>query len=160
MARYKKETLEGKTVKELRRLVVDLGIPGFTKRPKADIVDAIFGKYGVGAKASSGTLAKATPAKESGPLTQVAFEGESVMTKPSAAFGNKTTTTIRVSCGASSGKFPVLGKSVKEVGDFLREVLNVSKLSTGLVNGKDVPAEYVMKAGDTLEFLKPAGKKG
>jgi len=161
MARYKKETLEGKTVKELRRLVVDLGIPGFTKRPKSEIVDAIFGKYGVGAKASSAPAASVTKkAAVSGPISQVSFEGESVMTKPSAAFGSKTTTTIRVSCGASSGKFPVLGKSVKEVGDFLREVLNVSKLSTGLVNGKDVAADYVLKEGDTLEFLKPAGKKG
>ena len=153
MARYKKETLEGKTVKELRRLVVDLGIPGFTKKPKATIVDAIFAKHGVGA-ASSATISK------SAPISQVAFEGESVITKPSAPFGSKTSTTIRVSCGASSGKFPVTGKTVKEVGEFLREVLNVSRLSTGLVNGKEVQADYTLKAGDVVEFLKPAGKKG
>jgi hypothetical protein len=157
MARYKKETLEGKSVKELRRLVVDLGIPGYTKTPKATIVDAIFAKYGVGAK-SDGTISKA--AASSGPVSQVSFEGESILTKPSAPFGSKTTTTLRVSCGASSGKFPVTGKTVKEVGEFLREVLNVSTLSTGLVNGKEVPADYILKAGDTLEFLKPAGKKG
>jgi len=156
MARYKRETLEGKTVKELRRLVVDLGIPGFTKKPKDTIVDAIFAKYGVGA--ATAKISKVAAA--SGPITQVSFEGESILTKPSAPFGSKTTTTLRVSCGASSGKFPVTGKSVREVGDFLREVLNVDRLSTGLVNGKEVPADYVLKSGDNLEFLKPAGKKG
>jgi hypothetical protein len=36
----------------------------------------------------------------------------------------------------------------------------VDKLSTGLVNGKEVAGDYKLKAGDNLEFLKPAGKKG
>ncbi len=90
----------------------------------------------------------------------VEFTAQSTLTKPEAPFGNKTTTTVHVSCGASSGNFPVAGRTVKEVGEFLREVLNVDSLSTGLVNGKDVDAGYVIKPGDNLEFLKPAGKKG
>ena len=69
-------------------------------------------------------------------------------------------TTIQVSCGASSGAFPVEGKNVREVGEFLREVLNVDKLSTGLVNGKEVQGDYVLKSGDNLEFMKPSGRKG
>ena len=93
-------------------------------------------------------------------LTGIQFTGQSTITKPDAPFGSRATTTIHVSCGASSGNFPVAGKSVKEVGDFLREVLNVDRLSTGLVNGKEVDAEYVLNSGDNLEFLKPAGKKG
>ena len=52
MARYKRETLESKTVKDLRQLVVKLGIPGFTKKPKATIIDAIMSKYGVTATAA------------------------------------------------------------------------------------------------------------
>jgi hypothetical protein len=36
----------------------------------------------------------------------------------------------------------------------------VDRLSTGLVNGKEVDASYVLKNGDRLEFLKPAGRKG
>jgi hypothetical protein len=36
----------------------------------------------------------------------------------------------------------------------------VDKLSTGLVNGKDVDGSYILKQGDVLEFLKPAGRKG
>jgi hypothetical protein len=91
-----------------------------------------------------------------------AVEGtfQSTLTKPGEPFGFKTSTTIQVSCGASSGRFPVAGRTVAEVGEFLREVLNVSKLSTGLVNGKEVEGSHVVKEGDVIEFLKPAGKKG
>ncbi len=155
-ATYTRETLEAKTAVELKRMCVDeLAIPGMTKKPKDTVIAAILDKFG----SSRATLAKpaaATPAAMSG----VAFQAQSVLTKPGAAFGSKTSTTIQVSCGASSGNFPVAGRSVKEVGDFLREVLNVDRLSTGLVNGKEVGAEYVLNPGDTLEYLKPAGKKG
>ena len=148
MARYKRETLEGKTVKELRQLVVKLGIKGKTKLPKTMIIDAIMGGGGGGASIS--------------PKALEGVEGtfQSSLTKPDAPFGFKTSTNVQVSCGASSGRFPVVGRSVAEVGEFLREVLNVSKLSTGLVNGKEVDGNTILKEGDVLEFLKPAGKKG
>ena len=151
MARYKRETLEGKTVKELRQLVVKLGIKGKTKLPKSEIVDAIMGTGG-----GSGGGASISPKA----LEGVEGTFQSSMTKPGAPFGFKTSTNVQVSCGASSGRFPVVGRSVAEVGEFLREVLNVSKLSTGLVNGKEVEGNYTLKEGDVLEFLKPAGKKG
>lgn len=151
MARYKRETLEAKTVKELRQLVVKLGIAGKTKLPKNMIIDAIMGGGGGSSKPAA--------------ISSKALEGvegtfQSSMTKPSAPFGFKTSTTMQVSCGASSGRFPVVGRTVAEVGEFLREVLNVSKLSTGLVNGKEIAGDYVLQEGDVLEFLKPAGKKG
>ena len=152
MARYKRETLEGKTVKELRQLVVKLGISGKTKLPKTMIIDAIMVSGGGGGGASI--------AKSSGPIEGIEGAFQSSMTKPDAPFGSKTSTTIQVSCGASSGRFPVTGRTVLEVGDFLREVLNVDKLSTGMVNGQEVAGNYVLKEGDVLEFLKPAGKKG
>lgn len=153
MARYKRETLEGKSVKELRQLVVKLGIKGKTKLPKASIIDAIMGPGGGGGGAS---IAPSSSKKIEG------LEGsfQSSMTKPGESFGFKTSTTVQVSCGASTGRFPVTGRTVAEVGEFLREVLNVSKLSTGLVNGKEVDGTYVLKEGDVLEYLKPAGKKG
>ena len=154
-ATFTKDQLEAKTAVELKRMCVDeLAIPGMTKKAKDVVIDSILGKFG----ASKATVAKAaTPAAA---IAGVAFNAQSVLTKPGAPFGSKTSTTIQVSCGASSGNFPVAGRSVKEVGDFLREVLNVDKLSTGLVNGKEVGAEYTLKPGDTLEYLKPAGKKG
>lgn len=143
---YTREQLEEKTCKELKRMCIDeLGITGVSKKVKDIVIDAILDKY---------------ESETEAPMSGVAFSGHSVMTKPDAEFGSRTTTTIHVSCGASSGNFPVVGRSVRQVGEFLREVLNVDQLSTGLVNGKEVDAEYILQQGDNLEFLKPAGKKG
>jgi len=159
MARYKRETLEGKTVKDLRTLVVKLGIPGYTKRPKDTIIDAIMAKYGVVGSPSSAAIVKDGPAQVP-PLTGIEATFQSSITKPSLQKRDRLSTTIQVSCGASAGRFPVAGQKVAVVGEFLREVLNVDKLSTGMVNGKEVDGDYILKAGDNLEFLKPAGKKG
>jgi len=155
MARYKRETLEGKTVKELRRLVVKLGIVGMTKRPKEEIVAAIFAKHGVeGAKKKKSKKAAVKP------LTGITGSFTSSLERPSAKFGHKTETKVRVSSGASSINAPVVGKTIKEVGQFMREVLNVSKLSTGVVNGKEVGPSYIIQKKDNIEFIKPAGSKG
>jgi len=154
MAQYKRETLEGKTVRDLRQLVVKLGIVGYTKKPKDVIIDAIMAKHGV-----AGSISTAAMVSDSG-LSGVEATFQSSITKPDLAKRDRLSTTIQVSCGASTGRFPVTGRSVAEVGEFLREVLNVDKLSSGLINGKEVPADYILKAGDNLEFLKPAGKKG
>ncbi len=151
MARYKRETLEGKSVKELRQLVVKLGITGKTKLPKASIIDAIMGKGG-GASVAASVAPKA--------IEGIEGTFQSALTRPDSPFGFKTSTTVQISCGASSGRFPVVGRTLAEVGEFLREVLNVSKLSTGLVNGKEQDGSYVVADGDVVEFLKPAGKKG
>jgi len=148
---FNKEQLERKTSRELKRMCVEeLNLPGLTKKTKDVVVDAIMAQYGSG----SATISKAAP------VTGIEFTGISTMTKPDGAFGSRTTTTIHVSCGASSGNFPVVGRTVKQVGEFLREVLNVDRLSTGLINGKEADGDYVLKQGDNLEFLKPAGKKG
>lgn len=153
MATFTREQLNAKTSVELKRMCVDeLAIPGMTKKPKAVVIDAIISKFRA---ASSASVSGGKTA-----MSGVAFQAQSTITKPDAPFGSKTSTTIQVSCGASSGAFPVAGRNVSEVGEFLREVLNVDRLSTGLVNGKEVGADYVLKPGDTLEFLKPAGKKG
>lgn len=149
---FTRAQLEEQTSKALKRMCIDeLGIVGVSKKDKEAVIQAILAKGGAGS---------ATVSKGKDPLKGIEFTGQSTMTKPEAGFGKKTSTTIQVSCGASSGTFPVAGRTVKEVGEFLREVLNVDRLSTGLVNGSDADAEYVLKPGDTLEFLKPAGKKG
>ena len=150
---FNRSDLEAKTSKELKRMCIDeLSIVGVSKKPKDDVIDTIMAQFG--GKSGGASIAKDTK------VTGIAFSGQSTLTKPGAPFGSRTTTTIHVSCGAYSGNFPVAGKTVKDVGDFLREVLNVDRLSTGLVNGKEVGADYVLKDGDNLEFLKPAGKKG
>jgi len=148
---YTRENLKEMTVTALRRLCVDqLGLPGLTKKKKKVIIKAIM--------LSQKADVAITP--EVDDLKGIEFAGNSVMTKPDGDFGEKTTTTIQVACGASSGAFPVQGRSVAEVGEFLREVLNVDKLSTGLVNGKEVAGDYELKVGDSLEFMKPSGRKG
>jgi len=159
MAQYKRETLEGKTVRDLRQLVVKLGIPGQTKKPKGVIIDAILAKYGE-AGGSTASITNDGPSRVAGPMSGISAQFQSSVTKPGLPKRDRLSTTIQVSCGASSGAFPVVGRQVAEVGEFLREVLNVDKLSTGLVNGKEVSGDYTLKAGDNLEFLKPAGKKG
>ena len=158
MTTFTREQLESKTAKDLKNMCVyELNIPGMTKKPKDIVVDAILAKYGAPAeKAAVKEVAKPAMASMAG----VEFTAQSVMTKPGESFGRKTTTTIHVSCGANSGNFPVAGRTVKEVGEFLREVLNLDSLSTGLVNGNQAEAGYVLQPGDNLEFLKPAGRKG
>jgi hypothetical protein len=158
MAQYKRETLEEKTVRDLRQLVVKLGIVGYTKKPKSEIIDAIMAKYGVATTSAAAAIAADGPITSA--LSGVEATFQSSVTKPGLKPGDRLSTTVQVSCGASSGRFPVAGRSVAEVGEFLREVLNVDRLSTGLVNGKEVASDYKLKEGDTLEFLKPAGKKG
>jgi len=157
---YKRETLELKTDKELKRMCSQrLGIHGVSKKRKHEVIDIIMSKYG---KAGKKKALKASKAPVEAPAKLEGVEGsfQSSLTKPGADFGFKTSTTVQVSCGANTGKFPVVGRTVAEVGEFMREVLNVDKLSTGLVNGKDVDGNYILKTGDVLEFLKPAGRKG
>jgi hypothetical protein len=55
----------------------------------------------------------------------------------------------------------VKGISLTDALDFLlKDAFNISDLNTGLINGKSVSGDYVLKSGDNLEFLKPAGEKG
>jgi hypothetical protein len=147
---FTREELENKTVKELRSMVVDSGLVGISKKRKNVLIDSL---VSLGEPDDDSTV-------ESDKVSAIEFQARSVMTRPDAEAGARTTTTIHVSCGASSGNFPVVGKSVGEVGNFLREVLNVDRMSTGLVNGQSVDNDYILKEGDNLEYLKPAGRKG
>lgn len=157
MTTFTREELELKTVPELRQMCVyDLGIPGMTKKPKEIIINAIMEKFGARVNRPYAAQEQVAPAG----ITGVEFTGRSILTKPGGQFGQRTTTTIHVSCGAASGSFPVVGRTVTQVAEFLREVLNVDTLSTGLVNGKEVSQNHVLQPGDALEFMKPAGTKG
>jgi len=151
---YKRESLENMTVNELKDICWDKDIKGVSKKPKVVIIDKIMEKYGAKERASI------TPAKSPAPMKGLSGEFESELTNPSGRTGDKTTTTIQVSCGASSGRFPVVGRTVREVSEFLKEILNVDSLSAGLVNGREVSSDYVLKSKDTLEFIKPSGRKG
>ena len=166
-----KATLELKTVAELREICKARGITGMSKKRKDIVVDALIA---ADKSTTASKVAKSAPAVNSvvkdakskdvaaipGPVTAAQFNMSSILTHPSRSFGDKTTTTIQVSCGANSAEFPVLGKTVGAVQEFLKEVLNIDRVAEGKVSGKAVSTSYVLQEGDVLEFIKPAGRKG
>jgi len=173
-SKYTKEKLSKLNNVELREICKKKKIPGMSKKRKDVMVDAILLAHG-GTKANAKSSKKAktlgigkdgeptknaSEAKKDDKLQAATFTLSSVLTKPSAKYGDRTTTTIRVSSGAAAGDFPVTGRTVSSVKSFLSEVLNISKMSSPIVNGKQVEDNYVIKQGDELEFLKPAGQKG
>jgi hypothetical protein len=161
-----KETLNEKTVVELRRICVSRGITGMTKKRKDIVIDAILAANAAAgadkpAAGATPSFTKEMPAKAvPGPVTAAEFNMKSILTKPSARMGDKTTTTIQVSCGANTAEFPVVGKTVGAVQEFLKEVLNIDRIAEGQVNGVTANASHVLQSGDVLEFIKPAGRKG
>lgn len=150
---FTRENLTEKTVAVLREICRDKNIPGMSKQRKDVIIDVILSN-------EKAEIYENTKMVVDNSVKGLEANITSNLTKPDASFGNKTTTTIRVSSGASSGMYPVVGKTVGAVSEFLREVLNVERMSRGLVNGVEVEGDYVLKETDVLEFLKPAGRKG
>lgn len=150
--------LENKTNPELRAMCAKEGIGGVSKKTKAELIALIVGAQGQGG-VSMAPKATAHQAVNQA-VTGLEMNTEAVLTRPHGRAGDKTTQTIRISSGASSGKFPVLGKTVGNVATFLREVLNVDRMAQGLVNGQKVQDSYVLAEGDVLEYIKPAGRKG
>ena len=142
----------------LRRLAADLGVRGMWKAGKADCIEGIMSKQ-------AGT-ATPTPRRSSRtasrpqPLNAVSGRFTTVVDNPDAPAGQRTTTMISVSCGASSGDFPVGGKTVGQVKALLKEALNIDYNSDGVVNGSRVSDNYPLRDTDQLEFVKKAGRKG
>ncbi len=146
------------TVKELKSICKEEGLTGYSKLTKDEVVAKLIANNRKKTRQSKASIAPAsgsgtTPASK-GPLKDMSCEMESHKT------GSKVETMITVSCGANSGDFPVCGRSVAEVSDFLKDVLNVSSLANGVVNGVKAAGSYILSEGDTLEFVKPAGSKG
>jgi len=160
MTIYTKADLAAMTVKDdLKPLASQLGITGYSKKPKDWIIKAILQAQKSDVKVSI-SQAKTTTVVPKAMLDKIQFQTTSILTKPNANRGDKCTTTLHISSGASSGQFPVVGRTVAEVAAFLAEVLNIEKMSIGHVNGKEVDGTYILKEGDNLEFLKSAGQKG
>ena len=70
---------------------------------------------------------------------------------------------LTVICGANVERLDgVEGKTIQEVRDRMREVLNVTdKHTIGLVDGKEVKnLDYKLSGREELEFKKPSGEKG
>lgn len=54
----------------------------------------------------------------------------------------------------------LVGKTVAEATTELRETLSLARGVKAFRNGEEAAPETVLEAGDTLEFYRPAGKKG
>ncbi len=67
---------------------------------------------------------------------------------------------VKIAYGVHNLEAAIAGKSVGEVRQSLREPLNIDPRALALVNGRDVPASYILKQGDQLEFVRLAGEKG
>ena len=141
------EDLREKTRAELREICGQKGIDCTTKTLHEDLVQKIVVKM-------KEEEAKQQSGADGDPVTGV------IATVGTFVVEDNVRSYISVSCGASSGNFLVVGKTVSEVSDFLSEALNIDKLSEPVVNGVQVGPMYVLKSGDALEFVKLAGKKG
>ena len=132
-----KEELMAKTAAELRELLADRGINGLEKQPKPLLVDILLNDY---AKAIlTGVQATVTVTKDE---------------------NGKVSSKISVSCGGSQDDFDVVGHTVSDVADLLREVLNIPETPVANVNGSSVILGYVLQDGDVLDFVQKADKKG
>jgi hypothetical protein len=67
---------------------------------------------------------------------------------------------VLVISGANCQPFPVATRTVREVRETLAYIMNIDPNATALVNGGEVPPEYVLQQDDTLEFTKEGGEKG
>lgn len=155
---FTREKLESMGRDEVRRLCTSLGLMGYSKCRKDECIDAIL-------DAGYEAAAPSTPAKvvksSSGAVSAMQYEVTSAVTVPGGEKGKRISSTIQVLCGAASKAFQIVGYSVSQVSEFLREALNIDKMSNAFVDGKEVTGDYILKAGDSrLEFIKPAGSKG
>ena len=149
------ESLEEKTVAELRNMCRDLEITGMSKKRKSIIIDAI-----MDASDSDGVANVSTTPIVSTPITGIRGAFQTNITNPSMGKGKRLTTVVKVSSGASTGDFDVAGKTVGAVAEFLKEILNISSVSKGIVNGEEAKDDHVLQGGESLEFIQPAGTKG
>ena len=159
------ESLEGKTVAELRNMCRDFEITGMSKKRKSIIIDAIMDfesktSYGDSNIGESINAADTSKIPENTPITSIHGAFQTNVTNPSLGKGHRLTTVVKVSSGASVGEFNVAGKTVGAVAEFLKEVLNISSVSKGIVNGVEINDDYVLNGGEALEFIQPAGTKG
>ena len=159
MASFTREQLEAKGRDEVRRLCTSLGIMGYSKARKDECIDAILRTSGSSSgRASAAPSVSATPG--SGPSI-MQYQITSAVTNPAAKKGDRMTSTITVQCGALAREFNVIGYTVAQVSQFLKEALNIDSMANAMVDGKEVSGDYKLTSANTkLEFIKPAGSKG
>jgi hypothetical protein len=158
MASFTRDQLEAKGRDEVRRLCTSLGIMGYSKARKDECIDAILRQYGGG----SSSAPKAAPSvARTADIPGGMQYFTTAVAEPGKEKGARVSQMVTVLCGALSKEFNVVGYTVGQVSQFLREALNIDKMASAMVNGVQVSGDYVITEKDRiLEFIRPAGSKG
>ncbi len=143
---FDREDLEDMTATELREICENNGIsmPGLNRKRASALIDIIIAAQEPEVDTTIGGVARGVKAE----ITAVADEGDVPLAR------------IRVSCGAASDLFDVVGNTVSEVAGLLQQALNIDLTAQAVVNGNTVQNSYMLEDGDSLEFLKTGGRKG
>jgi len=122
--------LEGKSVKELRRMAREAGVTGYSRMRKTELVEALNQK----------------------PVSMRKKEQEGVNIKCHVTLINRE---------------DFVGKTINEVISYIESsatakmAFNLPKSYVIMLNGSQVRnKDYVLKAGDELEFVAKTGRKG
>lgn len=67
---------------------------------------------------------------------------------------------VQVIWGSMTENLDLTDMNVGDVFRMLRAPFNIAPAVVALVNGDPVDAEHSLRAGDELEFTRPAGEKG
>jgi sulfur carrier protein ThiS len=71
-----------------------------------------------------------------------------------------TDTAVKVVYGVNELSLDLGGKSIRGIWKMLEQVLNLPRETTVRVNGQIVADDHIVRPGDEIDFLKPAGVKG
>ena len=69
-------------------------------------------------------------------------------------------TNVQVIYGASVQMLPLAGQALSAARPLLEMILRANPRSPIVVNGRQVPANYVITGGDIVEIVHHAGEKG
>lgn len=146
---YTREMLNEKSVPELRKIALDMGAVGVSKKRKSIVIDKILSK-----QEDNNVSIERTESPEATPTGAEV----NLVSKKDPNEGIRT--YCRISSGATSQQFDVAGYTISSVMSFMAEVLNISSNQNVLVNGNEVDHTYTIQPGDNIEFIKPSGQKG
>lgn len=67
---------------------------------------------------------------------------------------------VIVVCGANTQVLQMAGSTVGDARRRLADVMNIPPSAQALITGNAVPDDYMLREGERLEFVRPAGVKG
>ncbi len=141
---YTRLELGSKTKLELRPIAKELGITFDNGTSGPDLIERILAKQ---APAPNPQDAR-QPVGDQGPDADEDDDGE-----------GEDSGEITVQCGASSMPIAGAGRTVDQIRGQLRDALNIGQGFEPRVNGEKITGGHVLRAGDSLEFVKPSGDK-